>query len=191
MMTSSRTVYVRSLLLALLVATITTKGCALSPASIAVSRGTHCSTLSSTQTIGKRSFGRLTPLFLSESTEEEADPKTKLALDLQRLFDIDQMAYTVMVREEQKGAEGKLTPEELISAIQKDGMFGEDVEEYIEKHASEGDVKVLDIGKFSDDMESSEPLPKEDNLTIPGKGNYLVYLSFAEGICATMRVVVD
>ena len=128
------------------------QGWALSPASMAVSQGAHCSTLSSVQTIGGRSFGRLTALFLSDSTEEEADPKTKLALDLQRLFDIDQMAYTVMVREEQKGVDGKLTPEELISAIQKDGMFGEDVEEYTEKYASEGDVKILDIGKFSDDM---------------------------------------
>ncbi len=182
-MTTQRTMNARSLLLAMAVAatmTTTIQGFALSPSALT---GARCAT---SQAIGGRSFA---PLFLSDAAEE-ADPKTKLALDLKRLFDIDQMAYTVMVSDDLKGDDGKLTPDQLIVAIQKDTMFGEDFEEYCEKYASEGDINILDIGKFSDDMESSAPLPEEDNLIIPGKGNYLVHLSFAEGILATMRVVV-
>ena len=174
---------IRNVFLALFMAAIAARGWAFSPSSSA-------SCIVNTHIHNPLSALRMadTP----ESTEEaDVDPKTKLALDLQRLFDIDQMAYTVMVREENKGPDGKLTPEQLIAAIQKDGMFGEDVEEYCEKYAEEGDVEILDIGKFSDDMESSEPLPDDANLTIPGKGSYLVYLSFAEGIRATMRIVVD
>lgn len=37
-----------------------------------------------------------------------------------------------------KGTDGKLTPEELIAAIQQDGMFGEDLEEYMQKHEGPG-----------------------------------------------------
>jgi hypothetical protein len=192
----------RSLFLMLLAAATTTRGLALqlSPApQLAVSRANGFTSYSA-PAVCRGSVGRSRPLFLSDATEEqelpeepvtEADLKTKLAMDLRRLFDMDEMGYTVMVREENKGVDGKLTPDELIAAIQKDAMFGEDFEEYCEKHASDGDVKILDIGKFSDDMESSAPLPEEDNLTIPGKGSYLVHLSFAEGILATMRVKVD
>jgi len=145
--------------------------------------------------------GRSSSLFLSDepvagdggSEAAGPDEKTKMAMDLRRLFDIDEMAYTVMVREEQKGPDGKLTPEQLVAAIKLDSMFGEDLEEYCDRHATDEnhDVKILDIGKFSEDFESSEPLPEEEGLTIQGKGNYLVYLSFAEGIRATMRIVVD
>ena len=178
---------IQNMLFALLIVAIATQGWAFLP-----SQRASCSQTFSAKDISTCIPKQSSPLFLSDTTEEaEVDPKTKLAMDLQRLFDIDQMAYTVMVREENKGPDGKLTPEQLIAAIQKDGMFGEDVEEYIEKYASEGDVEILDIGKFSDDMESSEPLPDDANLTIPGKGSYLVYLSFAEGIRATMRIVVD
>eukprot|EP00536_Pseudo-nitzschia_multiseries_P010052 jgi/Psemu1/202303/e_gw1.295.27.1 len=147
--------------------------------------GSHCSSRSS-----------LNPLFLSSGSPEgeTMDGKTKLATDLARLFDIGQMAYTVMVREEQKGPDGKLTPEQLIAAIQKDSMFGEEFEEYCTKYCDDDkgeSVRVLDIGKFADDMESSEPLPEEYNLTIQGKGNYLVHVSFTDEIFATMRIVVD
>jgi len=132
---------------------------------------------------------RVSPLFLSDSTTEEQDPKLKIANDLRRLFDIGEMAYTVMVREESKGPDGKLTPSQLIAAIQKDGMFGEDFEDYCKTHANNGDdIEILEIGKFADDGQSSEPI---DGTVLPGKGNYLVHLSFAEGVLATMRVVVD
>ena len=185
-MTIPQTITMRRLVFALLAATTitttTTWGWTLSPAPLSV--------------LSRRA--RVAPLYLSDSSTEKdkdegtaADSKTKLATDLQRLFDINQMAYTVMVREENKGPDGKLTPDQLIAAIQKDGMFGEDFEEYCDNHASDGDVEILDIGKFSETMESSAPLPDEANLVIPGKGNYLVHLSFAKGILATMRVVVD
>lgn len=148
-------------------------------------------------TSGGRSSKKNGPLCLSGETagaDADAgapDPKTKLATDLARLFDINEMAYTVMIKEETKGADGKLTPDELVAAIQKDDMFGEEFEEYCKDFATEDeDVKILDIGKFSEDMQSSEALQDDANLTIPGKGNYLVHLSFAEGILATMRVVV-
>ena len=151
------------------------------------------------QQLSPAHLSRSRPLFVSDATEQEDEDsaaapqktKTELAMDLRRLFDMDEMGYTVMIREENKGVDGKLTPDELIAAIQKDPMFGEDVEEYCATHASDGDVTILDIGKFSADMESSAPLADDANLTIPGKGNYLVHLSFAEGILATMRVNVD
>lgn len=111
---------------------------------------------------------------------------------MRRLFDIDEMAYTVMVREEHKGPDGKLTPEQLLDAIKKDGMFGDEFEDYCTNHCDNDEsVRVLDIGKFSEDFESSTPLPEEYNLTIQGKGNYLVHLSFTSEISATMRIVVD
>ena len=195
----------RSLFLMLLAAASTTRGLALqqqlSPArQLAMSSRANGSTSYSAPAVCRGSVERSRPLFLSDATEQQEEPeepvaapktKTELAMDLRRLFDMDEMGYTVMIREENKGVNGRLTPDELIAAIQKDPMFGEDVEEYCETHASDGDVEILDIGKFSDDMESSAPLADEDNLTIPGKGKYLVHLSFAEGILATMRVNVD
>lgn len=183
---------VRIIVLALLAAATQTRG--WTPSSpVSQCRGEN--KVSFTPFNGSRDRDQSRQLVLFDAAEPNgesvAGTKTKLATDLARLFDINEMAYTVMVREENKGSDGKLTPEELIAAIQKDGMFGEDFEEYCETHASDGDVAILDIGKFSDDMSSSEPLPEEDNLVIPGKGNYLVHMSFAEGILATMRVVVD
>ena len=124
-----------------------------------------------------------------EEEENPIDSKTKVAMDLKKLFDIDEMAYNVMIREEQKGPDRKLTPQQLFDAIKKDIMFGEDFEEYYKNNESE--VQVLEIGKFSKDFESSTPLPAEDQLTIKGKGNYLVHVSFTKEIFATMRVVVD
>jgi len=148
-------------------------------------------TLGFSTTSPTKATQRVSPLFLSDDSaaEEQENPKLKIANDLRRLFDIGEMAYTVMVREESKGPDGKLTPNQLIAAIQKDGMFGEDFEDYCKTHANNGDdIEILEIGKFAEDGQSSEPI---EGTVLPGKGNYLVHLSFAEGVLATMRVVVD
>ena len=136
----------------------------------------------------------------SSSDQEADDPKIVMAKDLRRLFDIHEMAYTVMIRSDptDDGKEEQpplLTPDRLVAAIEKDSMFGEDLEEYRSRYCNGGgggdDVTVLAVGKCADDGMSSEPLPDEAGLTIPGSGTYLVHLSFAEGVLATMRVVVD
>ncbi|VEU44073.1 unnamed protein product [Pseudo-nitzschia multistriata] len=178
------------------------RGLCLAIAVVAAPATTRAWTLSSSHPLrsyshkyGSHSYS-YSQLFLSaEETEtSEIDGRDKMATDLRRLFDIDEMAYTVMIPEEHKGPDGKLTPEQLVDAIKKDGMFGEEFEEYCttfsDSDENEGVVRVLDIGKFSDDFESSAPLPEDCNLTIQGKGNYLVHISLTDEIFATMRVVV-
>ena len=69
-------------------------------------------------------------------------------------------------------------------------MFGADFEKYYKEN--ENEVNILAIGKYSDNFETCEPLPSEQNLVIQEKGTYLVQLGLAKdnAMYARMRVVV-
>ena len=136
----------------------------------------------------------------------------KAAMEIKKIFDIDEMGYTIMIRDEYSKdsttGEYILNPTNILTAIQQDSMFGEDFEDYYQKYNSNTNntntdsdntdsdntndsIQILDIGKYSDDFSSSTPLPIEQKLTIKEKGNYLIHISLTNTISTTIRISVD
>jgi len=123
------------------------------------------------------------------------------AMAIKEVFDIDQMGYNVMIRERTtRYQNGKINPQQLISAIKEDFMFGDEFTDYWNKNndinnntndQNQNLIQIVEIGKYSEDFSSSTPLPKEYNLTIQEKGNYLLHISLTKELFTTLRVVVD